>query len=377
MTVETGRDLASGRRQRRTVKAPTKAEALRKAAEAKVEMEAGLVSGAGSTTGDFLQHWLDAVVPRRVGAATVANYRTVIDRHVTPALGRVELRRLTPEMVDKLLMAKASAGLSRSYVGRIRSVLADALTEAEARGYVHRNAARIVRVPKCKTQTPRRSLTAVEARAIMVAAKEDRLEALIVTGLTLGLRPGELSGLLWSDVDLIAKPPVLSVSGSMKRVPKPNGSGYRLERGPVKRSTAGERTLAVPALLAKALIEHRRRQAAERLRLGDLWQDSGLVFCSVPGGPLDPSVVRAAFARVAKAAGVAEGDGASFPYAMRHTATSLFMDAGATVYEVADMLGDDPATLLRHYRHRVGPVVLTAAARTNAIYGEKAEGTDG
>lgn len=39
------------------------------------------------------------------------------------------------------------------------------------------------------------------------------------------------------------------------------------------------------------------------------------------------------------------------------------MDAGAPIEEVADLLGDDPQTLYRHYRHRIRPVVTVAADR--------------
>lgn len=45
------------------------------------------------------------------------------------------------------------------------------------------------------------------------------------------------------------------------------------------------------------------------------------------------------------------------------------MDAGAPVGEVADLLGDDPQTVYRHYRHRVRPVVTTAAERMERLLG--------
>src|SRR5271155_4256968 len=54
---------------------------------------------------------------------------------------------------------------------------------------------------------------------------------------------------------------------------------------------------------------------------------------------------RRTFARIAKRAGL----DVSFPYILRHTAVSLFVDAGNSTDTVADMLGDDPLTLYRHY----------------------------
>lgn len=177
-------------------------------------------------------------------------------------------------------------------------------------------------------------------------------------GLVLGLRPEERAGLLWRDIDLGADPPTLRVSGQVKR--RPDGSVYRDDQP--KRATAARRTLALPAGAAKALAEHRRRYGG-----GD-----GLVFRSAQGGPLDPSNIRREFAQIAKAAGLDEG----FPYLLRHSGASLMLDAGASIEEVADVLGDNPTTLLRHYRHRVRPVA-DAGLRMAGLFEAIPSGTTG
>jgi integrase len=167
---------------------------------------------------------------------------------------------------------------------------------------------------------------------------------------------------LWSDLDLDGEPPTLSLTGSMKRRP----DSY-LYRGPVKRSTAGERTLAVPPTLAAALVAHRRGQDCERRAAGGLWMDQGQVFCAAMGTPLELSNVRKVFARVARRAGI--GPVGVVPYLLCDGAVSLLVDAGAPIAEVADLLGDDPQTIYRHYRHRVQPVVTTAAERMERLLG--------
>lgn len=322
---------------------------------------------ARTTLGEWLDHWLATVVAHRVGSDnTVANYAAVIRRHLEPGLGTIPIARLTPEQVDEFLAAKAAAGLSKSYVGRMRTILADALSHAERRQLVSRNAARQSIMPRCEPARPRRSFTAAEARRVLDAAAGERLHALVVTGLLVGLRPGELTGLLWSDLDFDANPPTLSVTGSMKR--RPDSSLYR---GPVKRSTAGERTLAMPPTLTAALVAHRRRQDAERRAAGGLWMDQGLVFPTEMGTPLDPSNVRKVFARVARRAGI--DPAGVVPYLLRHSAVSLLIDAGAPIEEVADLLGDDPQTIYRHYRHRVRPVVTAAAERMERLLGAEGD----
>lgn len=156
-------------------------------------------------------------------------------------------------------------------------------------------------MPKVSPPAARRSLTPDAVKALMVAAKGERLEGLITVGLVVGLRPGKLTGLLWADFEQNATPPTLTVSGSMKRQPAADGKGSELTRGNGKRSTGGRRTVALPPMA-----------------------DTG------------------------------------FPYLLPHTAVSLLIDSGAGIEEVADLLGDDPRTLYRHYRHKVRLVAETA-----------------
>ncbi len=370
--VEADRDPSSGQRRRVKVRAKTKAEAVRK-----MRAEQDRVSASGApqepsvTVERFLRSWTADVLPHRVGPGTVANYRSLIERHLVPALGRHRLRDLTPEHVDRFLRAKADAGLSRSSVGRLRSILTDALTHAERRQLVVRNAGRLSILPG-STAAPagQRALTAAERDRFIATAlafhrpqeggrsgdqAPHRLAALMAVMLHVGLRPGEGTGLRWADLDTGAR--TLTVSGSIKRVPRATGRGYDLVRGPVKKSSAGERTIRLAPALIGLIEDHRRRQAAERDRAGAYWVETGLMFPSEVGTPLDPSNLRRQFTLIAAAAGI---DGPVNPYTARHTAASLFIDAGASLDQVADLLGDDMRTVVLHYRHRVRPVVELA-----------------
>lgn len=348
-----------GRRQRKYISAATRTEALRKLREAQRAIDQGVKTDARMTVGGWLEHWLATVVDGRVGSDnTRANYAQIVRVHLSPALGKFKLEKLSAEDVDKFLAGKAAAGLSRSHVGRMRTILTDALRHAERRGLVARNVAALSVMPKTTPTVARQSLTPHQARQLLDTANGERLEALLVVGLTVGLRPGELTGLLWSDLDLEGQPATLTVSGAMKQ-----GPDGRVARGDVKRSTAGRRTAALPSIAIEALRAHRALQASERLAAGSLWRDEGLVFPSEVGTPLNPSNVRRSFARIGAKAGI---EGARFPYLLRHTAVSLLVDAGASIEEVADLLGDDPRTLYRHYRHKVRPVA-EAATRMQAV----------
>jgi hypothetical protein len=91
-------------------------------------------------------------VTGRVGAdRTVTDYRSAL-AHVVAALGKVPLAKLTPDQVDRFLQSKADEGLSRSYVVRMRMLLADALTHAQSRGLVLRNRSGLVSGPEVQAE---------------------------------------------------------------------------------------------------------------------------------------------------------------------------------------------------------------------------------
>ena len=158
--------------------------------------------------------------------------------------------KLTPADVAELLRTKTDAGMAKSSVGRLRSVLVAALAHAVLEGLVGRNVAALVRGPRGGSPDGR-SLTVEQARALLTAAKGERLEAAYATMLMLGLRPGEVLGLTWSDVDLKARR--LQVNRSLKH----ERGELRLGEPKTKRS---RRALVLPRPVLSALRAHRRRQ---------------------------------------------------------------------------------------------------------------------
>ena len=73
-----------------------------------------------------------------------------------------------------------------------------ALRFGERYGYVGRNVAQLVDLPPAPRREGR-SLAIEQSERLLSAARGERLEAAIVTGLMLGLRPGELLGLTRTD----------------------------------------------------------------------------------------------------------------------------------------------------------------------------------
>jgi integrase len=168
--------------------------------------------------------------------------------------------------------------------------------------------------------------------------------------LGLGLRPGEATGLRWSDVDLDDR--VLHVRQAVKW-----HAGVPVVGEPkTKRS---RRSLAMPTPVADALRAHKVRYAAERLALGQGWPVdwAELVFVSEAGTPIDLANLRRAFSEVAKRANL----GKLRPYDARHSACSLLCEARVPLEHVADVLGHESKRMASQvYRHAIAPSVTAA-----------------
>jgi len=109
-----------------------------------------------------------------------------------------------------------------------------------------------------------------------------------------------------------------------------------------------ERVVPVSAALVSVLRTHRKRQAAERLALGEKWVDSSLMFTTTIGGPQDQHNVGRAFRARLKAAKVRPVRW----YDLRHSFGTHLVAAGVDIKTVSQLMGHKDVTLtLKHYTH--------------------------
>jgi len=359
-------------------RAASEDEAYKKLEAMRMRAGLGLPPPSADQLKVFLRWWLDVQEAKAQSGVkstnTVDNARWAVDTWIVPALGNKRLRELEPEDVEGLLATMATAevdelgnvvrpAMARSSLIRIRSFLGQALAVAEKRGKVARNVARIAEIPA--TRTPpraRRSLTPEQAEKLLAAVQGDRLEALWITGLMLGLRPGELTGLRWDD--LANGTLYVDVSLQQRRTGPP-GTKRTLVIGDTK-TARSRRPLKLPPPVSVALKAHRRAQKRERLIAGPEWEDTGLVFTTPIGTPLDPSNLRHTFQKLTDKAGI----GRWSPNELRHSAASLMSAAGVPLEVIADVLGHTSTRMLeRHYRHRTRPVIDGHVAVMDGLFG--------
>jgi integrase len=341
----------NGKVKKKTVSATSAEVARAKLRELRQRVETGLpVDDDNKRVGEWLDWFTETVVAKK-DPNTVENYRWSFAK--LESLRRGQLRKLTPDHVERVLKDLATKGLGESSLNRVRTNLGAALEEAERRQLVPYNAGRLAHVPAgVKAPRERRSLTPEQADDLLDAAREEGCEALVLISLTLGLRPGEVLGLQWAAIDLDAREVAIVRSLKRRRKAPP-------ELGQTKGDGRSDRVVRIPEELAAVLREHRAEQ--RRIRIAaPVWTDQDFVFCTAVGTPIDPANLRHAIDRVATSAGLGHWS----PNELRHSAGSLLLAKDVPIQEVADLLGHSPRMLMQTYRHRVKPVVDVTEAQT-------------
>jgi integrase len=321
---------------RKVVKAKTKAEALRKMREIQGDVDRSLpVPDNAVTTGEWLSWWLAEVLPGTVKEGTLTNYTDVLNAYVIPLIGRVPLAKLEPSHVQSMMRALERAGRSPRTISLARTVLRRSLGDALRWDKVRRNAAALVRAPrKAETKTDD-ALSAAEATAVLDTASGDRLEALAVLVLAVGLRQGEALALRWDEVNL--SPGTVKITES--------------------KTDAGRRLVALPPFAVTSLRAHRTHQRHERTA-ADYWDDPRLVFTSSIGTRLD----RRNVLRWCHDLTVRAGVGRRRFHASRHTAATLMLNNGVPLEVVSATLGHSGLSITADVYAKVGAKLQRQAA---------------
>jgi integrase len=95
------------------------------------------------------------------------------------------------------------------------------------------------------------------------------------------------------------------------------------------------RTITLPEVVVDTLRGHRTRQKMERLVAGSRWVDSGHVFATTIGTPMEAAVVTRSFQRALERAGLPH---CRF-HDLRHAAATFLLAQGFTLEDVKNLLG--------------------------------------
>jgi integrase len=324
----------------------------------------------------FLDDWIETVVKPSRRPKTSASYAQIVELHLKPDLGRIPVAKLTAQDIQRLLNFKINeirirtvkrrlpkqpgekvktievqieVKLSTRTVQYIREVLRNALNQAVRWDLAPRNVAEATRPPQVAKHvvTP---LNPEQAAELLNKASGHRHEALFSVALAVGLRLGEALGLRWTDIDLVGG--TLTVNNQLQRVNK-----VPMLVPPKTRN--GARKVVLPRFAIEAFQSHRGRQQSEdKPAAGDKWQETGFVFTSEIGTPLDDTNVRRTLRKLLKDAGLPQ---IRF-HDLRHTCASLLLAQRVPARVVMEILGHSQISLTMNTYSHVMPTMEREAA---------------
>jgi integrase len=348
-------------------KCSSRSEAKARRDELAVSIRHGdFVQPSKQGVGEWLRTWFDESVRSARRPRTVVTYRTVIRKHLTPALGSIQLQSLRPGQITAYYAAKIAEGYSSRTLQQHHAVLNVALASAVKQGVVTKNVAALVdakpRGRANRDEAKKHCWTADEARAFLIAAQKSGTQdaALFAFGLDTGARQGEILATRWADLDLDAGTVVVD-----RTLLSRNGDP---EYGPTK--TGKTRTIDLNTATVALLRQHKATQAELKMANRTTYRDHGLTFArewrdvqkrtQVLGQPLTPDGFTRAMKRIIEAAGVRRIK----PHGLRHTMATLLLTNGEALHVVSTRLGHaNPTMTLEAYAH-VLPSHGRAAAAT-------------
>ena len=302
-----------------------KSDAQKQLNELLVSLEKGIYAPPGRLTlADHLHNWLEGYVKTNCSERTLDGYTSIIEHHLIPSLGHVQLKQLQPQAIQAYY-GKAVSQLSSRTVHHHHRVLSQSLKYGVKQGYLARNVCELVDAPSPKKKLMR-TLTPGETEALLDMAKDSYYYPIIYAAVSTGLRRAELLGLRWRDIDL----EMLSISVSQVLYKRRGTCTFKEPK-----TTHSRRRVAMTPKLALFLKQYQSERKRLYRKLEKQLTPDDLVFASVEGKPIDPNVLTHAFSRMAKRAGLA---GVRF-HDLRHTFASLMLLRGAKPKVISEALG--------------------------------------
>lgn len=300
---------------------------------------------------DWLDHWYHSYKQPNLRPNTQMSYERRIYQHIIPALGDIQLDKLTTADIQRfyadlkqggrLLRAELyGEGLSDQTVRGVHTTLHAALDKAVTEKLIFRNPSDGCRLPPAKAREMQ-VLTPEEIQRLLIQAKEDGCYELLLLELSTGLRRGEICALQWDDLNF--KTGALRVERQVHRV-----KGELVISQP--KTKASSRSVILPSPVLKVLKEYRKTTTSRWIFPSPVSEDS----------PRDPAAVRK---RLRTILDRAECKHIRF-HDLRHTFATASLEHGIDVKTLSTIIGHvSSSTTLNIYAHVTDEMRRTAAAK--------------
>lgn len=300
---------------------------------------------------DWLDHWYQGYKKPMLRPNTQMSYERRIYQHIIPALGNIQMDKLTTADIQKFYADLKQSGrltreeiygegLSDQTVRGIHTTLHAALDKAMAEKLIFRNPAEGCSLPPAKAREMQ-VLTPEEIQRLLIQAKEDGCFELLLLELSTGLRRGEICALQWDDLNF--KTGALRVERQVHRI-----DGKLVVSQP--KTKASNRSVILPAPVVKVLAQYRQSVDSRWMFPSPVSDDS----------PRDPTAVRKRLKTILERA---ECKHLRF-HDLRHTFATASLEHGMDIKTLSTIIGHvSSSTTLNIYAHVTDEMRRTAAVK--------------
>jgi len=353
VTVEGVRDPVTGERKRysKTVHG-TKKQAMVVARQLEDAILGGnLIAPAPIKLSKWMDDWLTNYLPN-IAQTTRDGYEEKIKNYIVPNLGHIPINALTPNHIQSWVNKLQQSGLSPKTIRNAYNNLNAALKKAVVLRMIPHNPCEGVELPKLQRYEAKIYDT-TDIQKALDAAKGTGIYLLVLLGVSVGLRRGEIAGLRWKDINFSAR----TITIKNNRVHAKRGV---VQKAP--KTKAGKRTISVGSEVISALRDARQDYNAAATAPG--FQNLGYVVCKEDGTPYHPDSLTTKWERFTAAN--------NLPHVrlhdLRHSNATALIQAGVSPKVVQQRLGHSDITVtLNTYTHVLPCMDQEAAAKIDDI----------
>ncbi len=288
---------------------------------------------------EWSQNWMEHYIMPSVKQRTYIRYSEIIRHHIIPRLGKMELREITPlvlqAFVTELLQngnLHTGKGLSANSVNGVITVLQNSLKTAHSVGILEEYKADRIRRPK-QNEKKIECFSLAEQKRIeeYILSKDKTNHFGILICLYTGLRIGELLALEWSDIDFSKCE--LTVNKTCYEGVDRSGKFTRITDMP--KTVSSERTIPFPEQIVPILMKMKKRSCSTYV-------------ISNGREPVRIRSYQMTFQRLISNLGISRR---GF-HSLRHTFATRAIECGVDVKTLSEILGHkSPTITLNRYAH--------------------------
>ncbi|MCD8363022.1 MAG: site-specific integrase [Lachnospiraceae bacterium] len=261
----------------------TISEAKKELRDRRYEVEHGINSKQRAVTlNAWFEEWLDTYKIAVCKESTIRTYRYTYEWHIKPMLGGKQLRKIRPDMIQKLLNKEAGE-FSEATAKRVKALLHNCLQQAVRVELISRNPMDSTNPPRYRKTEKRGALSEKDERAFLEEARTSQYYPLYRMASLTGMRSGEILGLQWDNVDF--QKGEIHVTHTLKN---DTGRGQYLD---TPKSESSRRIIPMEkgGALYNLLRKQRQDQRLQRIQAGQYWQPreglENMVFTTRYGTP--------------------------------------------------------------------------------------------